>query len=171
MAIRTHLNGSLCLLAPLAALLAAAPSSAAAQAIPSPESVLGHTVGEDFFLATFEESLDYFEQLAAASDRVELLEVGRTSLAARPTSRSSRHRRTLATSSGTVRSLSAWRTRRAFQTKRPGSWPGKGRPLSISMGDSTPPKLLTPSIRCSWRMISPRRTTTPKRSPLWKTSS
>ncbi len=84
MAIRTHLNGSLCLLAPLAALLAAAPSSAVAQAIPSPESVLGHTVGEDFFLATFEESLDYFEQLASASDRVELLEVGRTSFG-RPT--------------------------------------------------------------------------------------
>ena len=46
--------------------------------------MLGHTVGEDFFLATFEESLDYFQQLAASSDRVELVEVGRTSFG-RPT--------------------------------------------------------------------------------------
>jgi hypothetical protein len=36
-------------------------------------------VGEDFYLATFEESLAYFEALASASDRVELVEVGRTS--------------------------------------------------------------------------------------------
>ncbi len=56
-----------------------APAPVAAQAVPSPESVLGHEVGEDFFLATFEESLDYFEQLAAASDRVVLREVGQTS--------------------------------------------------------------------------------------------
>ena len=47
--------------------------------IPTPESVLGHAVGADFHLATYEESLDYFQQLDAASDRVELLEVGRTS--------------------------------------------------------------------------------------------
>ena len=47
--------------------------------IPTPESVLGHRVGADFHLATFEESIDYFQQLDAASDRLELREVGRTS--------------------------------------------------------------------------------------------
>ncbi len=47
--------------------------------IPTPESVLGHAVGADFHLATYEESLDYFQQLAAVSDRVELMEVGRSS--------------------------------------------------------------------------------------------
>ncbi len=47
--------------------------------IPKPESVLGFPVGADFELATYEQSLDYFQQLAAASDRVELREVGRTS--------------------------------------------------------------------------------------------
>jgi hypothetical protein len=47
--------------------------------IPSPESVLGFPAGADFELATYEQSLDYFQRLAAASDRVELREVGRTS--------------------------------------------------------------------------------------------
>ena len=47
--------------------------------IPSPESVLGHEVGENFFLASYEESIDYFRRLAAASDRVELRKIGRTS--------------------------------------------------------------------------------------------
>ena len=46
---------------------------------PTPESVLGQRVGADFFLATFEESIAYFQQLDAASDRLELREVGRTS--------------------------------------------------------------------------------------------
>ncbi len=48
-------------------------------AIPTPESVLGSRVGADFFLATYEESMAYFQQLAAASDRIQLVEVGRTS--------------------------------------------------------------------------------------------
>lgn len=57
-----------------------APSSAlAAQAIPTPESVLGHTVGEDFYLATYEESMTYFQALDAASDRVMLQQIGETS--------------------------------------------------------------------------------------------
>ena len=46
---------------------------------PTPESILGHRVGADFHLATFEESIDYFHQLDAATDRLELREVGRTS--------------------------------------------------------------------------------------------
>ena len=48
-------------------------------AIPTPESVLGFRVGADFKLATYEESIAYFQRLAAASDRIELLDVGRTS--------------------------------------------------------------------------------------------
>lgn len=60
----------------LAAPVFAAPAGAQ---VPSPESVLGHRVGDDFFLATYEESIEYFQRLDAASDRVELREVGRTS--------------------------------------------------------------------------------------------
>ena len=54
-------------------------SSLTAQSIPTPESVLGHPVGADFELATYEESLAYFRALDAASDRVELRQVGVTS--------------------------------------------------------------------------------------------
>jgi len=53
-------------------------SPAAAQ-IPTPESALGYEVGADFELANYEQSLAYFQQLAAASDRVELREIGETS--------------------------------------------------------------------------------------------
>ena len=51
----------------------------AAQQVPTPESVLGHRVGADFHLTTFEESLEYFERLDEASDRLELRQVGRSS--------------------------------------------------------------------------------------------
>ena len=49
------------------------------QQVPTPESVLGFDVGADFHLASYEEALDYFQRLDAASDRVQLLEVGKTS--------------------------------------------------------------------------------------------
>jgi len=64
---------------PLALALAAIASPILAQAVPTPESVLGHRVGEDFFLATFEESLEYFQRLDAASDQLELRQVGTSS--------------------------------------------------------------------------------------------
>ncbi len=51
----------------------------AAQDIPTPESVLGYRVGADFHLTTYENSLEYFQRLDAASDRLQLREVGQTS--------------------------------------------------------------------------------------------
>jgi hypothetical protein len=62
--------------------LAASPgpaTSRAAAQVPTPESVLGFSVGADFELATYEQALEYFQQLDAASDRVELRQVGETS--------------------------------------------------------------------------------------------
>ncbi len=47
--------------------------------VPTPESVLGFRVGDDFKLASYDQSIEYFKALAAASDRVELRQVGRTS--------------------------------------------------------------------------------------------
>ncbi len=41
--------------------------------------MLGFAVGDDFHLASYDESIGYFQQLAAASDRLELVQVGRTS--------------------------------------------------------------------------------------------
>ena len=60
--------------------LALPPSAAAQQAaIPAPESVLGFTVGADYKLATYDESIRYFERLAASSNRIKLIDVGKTS--------------------------------------------------------------------------------------------
>ena len=53
---------------------------AAGQALPSPASVLGFEPGADFRLATYEQSVDYFQKLDAASDRVRMVRVGRTTL-------------------------------------------------------------------------------------------
>ena len=47
--------------------------------LPAPKAVLGFEVGADFQLANYDESLAYFKRLAAASDRVELRSIGRTS--------------------------------------------------------------------------------------------
>ena len=46
---------------------------------PSPESVLGFAPGADFRLATYEQSIDYFHRLSAASDRITMVRTGRTS--------------------------------------------------------------------------------------------
>src|ERR1700760_1013864 len=45
---------------------------------PTPESVLGHKPGDDFYLATYDESLGYFQKLAQSTDRVKLVRVGKT---------------------------------------------------------------------------------------------
>src|SRR5512140_2307404 len=49
-----------------------------AQSVPTPESVLGHKPGDDFYLANYQESRDYFHRLAAASNRIKLITVGKT---------------------------------------------------------------------------------------------
>ena len=46
--------------------------------IPTPESVLGHKPGDDFYLATYGDALGYFKKLAASSKRVKLVQVGKT---------------------------------------------------------------------------------------------
>ncbi|HML17976.1 MAG TPA: M14 family zinc carboxypeptidase [Bryobacteraceae bacterium] len=47
--------------------------------IPAPESVLGHKPGDDFYLASYTESLAYFQKLAAATGKLKLVRVGKTS--------------------------------------------------------------------------------------------
>jgi hypothetical protein len=46
--------------------------------VPTPQSVLGHTPGDDFYLANYEESLAYFHKLAESSNRIKILSVGKT---------------------------------------------------------------------------------------------
>lgn len=54
--------------------------SVAKQPIPTPESVIGYQMGTARKLPDWQEIVDYFEKLAAASDRVEVEELGKTTL-------------------------------------------------------------------------------------------
>src|SRR5580658_4965432 len=45
---------------------------------PTPQSVLGHKPGDDFYLANYEDSLGYFRKLAASSNRIKLVNVGKS---------------------------------------------------------------------------------------------
>ena len=56
-----------------------APVFAQSPAVPTPESSLGFKPGDDYKLATYDEAVEYFRKLDAASDRLTLVESGRTS--------------------------------------------------------------------------------------------
>ena len=76
-------TGLLVMFSVMAAIGSAATGSgateAAQDAIPTPESSLGFTVGADFELATYDESIAYFRLLDAATNRLSLVDIGRTS--------------------------------------------------------------------------------------------
>ena len=40
--------------------------------------MLGHKPGDDFYLATYDDALGYFKKLAASSNRIKLVKVGKT---------------------------------------------------------------------------------------------
>src|SRR5580698_2694048 len=61
----------------LAALLLPPACLALAQ-VPTPESVLGHKPGDDFYLASYDESLGYFQKLASATNKLKLVRDGKT---------------------------------------------------------------------------------------------
>ncbi|MEP7000362.1 MAG: M14 metallopeptidase family protein [bacterium] len=61
------------------ALIVVAPLAAQSSSIPKPESVLGFPVGADLKLANYDESMRYFQLLAKSSDRIKLIDVGKTS--------------------------------------------------------------------------------------------
>jgi hypothetical protein len=60
-----------------ACLLAVASITGLAQ-IPTPASVLGHTPGDDFYLADYGDTIRYFHALAASSDRIKMFTVGKS---------------------------------------------------------------------------------------------
>src|SRR5438477_3217844 len=62
----------------LAAALLLMPLSVALGQVPTPESVLGHKPGDDFYLASYDESLGYFQKLASATNKLKLVRVGKT---------------------------------------------------------------------------------------------
>ena len=46
--------------------------------VPTPVSVLGHTPGDDFYLADYEDAVRYFHAAAAATDRMKMFSIGKT---------------------------------------------------------------------------------------------
>ena len=63
----------------LAALLLAVPIVLSSAGLPTPESVLGFRPGADYKLATYDQSVDYFKKLAAATKYMKIVEAGKTS--------------------------------------------------------------------------------------------
>ena len=56
----------------------AAPKPPAAD-IPLPKAFLGHDIGEDYFMANYQQLSDYWKLLAARSPRVKMVSIGTTS--------------------------------------------------------------------------------------------
>lgn len=46
--------------------------------VPTPASILGHTPGDDFYLANYEDAVKYFDALAASTDRMKMFTVGKS---------------------------------------------------------------------------------------------
>jgi len=63
----------------LAACIVAAHPSAESQRLPTPEASFGFQPGADYKLATYDQSIEYFRKLDAASKYLTLIEAGRTS--------------------------------------------------------------------------------------------
>jgi hypothetical protein len=49
-----------------------------AQTLPSPKQHFGFSIGDNYKLATYSQTEEYFKKLASASDRVQLVDMGRT---------------------------------------------------------------------------------------------
>src|SRR5256714_14577645 len=57
-------------------------ANAQSKTIPAPADVLGFTPGDDRKLASWAKVVEYFQKLAAASDRVKLEEIGKSTMGA-----------------------------------------------------------------------------------------
>ncbi|HEV7699177.1 MAG TPA: M14 family zinc carboxypeptidase, partial [Pyrinomonadaceae bacterium] len=66
----------------LCAILLALAAAAASQTIPAPKDVLGFTPGDDRKLASWSQVVDYFKKLDAASNRVTVQEIGKSTMGA-----------------------------------------------------------------------------------------
>ena len=59
-------------------LLSATPQAQSRSSVPTPDSVFGFAPGADYKLATYDQSIEYFKKLAAASRYIKLFEAGKT---------------------------------------------------------------------------------------------
>ena len=46
--------------------------------IPKPSDVFGFEVGADYKLADYDQMLEYYEKLAASTDRVQMIDIGKS---------------------------------------------------------------------------------------------
>ena len=83
--------------------MASAPAACALAQVPHPSDVFSFTPGDDYKLATYDQMVAYYKALDAASDRVELREIG-TSVLGRPLLL------LFISSAENLRSLDRWRT-------------------------------------------------------------
>ncbi len=58
--------------------LTASPIAQSRTGVPTPDSVFGFEPGADYKLATYDQSIEYFKKLAAASKYIKLVEAGKT---------------------------------------------------------------------------------------------
>ncbi len=69
----------LCLVLAFAAMpLAAAPQSPAPEDVTTPLEQFGHNIGDDYFLANYQQLVTYWQKLASESDRMIVEDVGTT---------------------------------------------------------------------------------------------
>ena len=73
---KTNFMKRLCVFLCLAALVSLSFSSHAQ--LPSPKEHFGFNIGDDYQLATYTQTEAYFKKLAAVSDRVKLVDIGKT---------------------------------------------------------------------------------------------
>ncbi len=52
--------------------------SLSAQKIPHPRETFGHEVGADYKLADYDQMLEYYDKLAASTDRVQMIDIGKS---------------------------------------------------------------------------------------------
>jgi zinc carboxypeptidase len=62
----------------LCALLLAFAATSVAQTITSPKQHFGFTIGDDYQLATYTQFVDYWQKLDKESDRMKVVEIGKT---------------------------------------------------------------------------------------------
>lgn len=53
-------------------------TSVHSQGIPHPKDAFGHEVGADYKMADYDQMLDYYNKLAASTDRVQMIEIGKS---------------------------------------------------------------------------------------------
>ncbi|MEJ2090504.1 MAG: M14 family metallopeptidase [Gammaproteobacteria bacterium] len=68
------------LLPTIALIVMLIPCAAVAQDLPQPRDVFGFNAGDDYQLADYQQALEYYRQLDAATDRMQMIQIGESAL-------------------------------------------------------------------------------------------